>query len=38
MIKSGFFAVEVAAQVLLAAAIGFFVSIVLAVAVLLLAA
>jgi hypothetical protein len=38
MIKTGFFAVELAAQILLAAAIGLFVSIVLAGAVLLLAA
>ena len=37
MIKTGFFAVEFAAQVLLAAAIGLSVSIVLAGAVLLLA-
>ena len=38
MIKTGFFAAELAAQVLLALAIGFAVSIVLAGAVLLLAA
>ena len=38
MVKIGFFAVELAAQVLLAGAIGLFVSIVLACAVLLLAA
>jgi hypothetical protein len=37
MIKTTFFAVELAAQVLLAAAIGLFVSIVLACVVLLLA-
>jgi hypothetical protein len=38
MIKTGFFAVELAAQILLAAATGLFVSIVLAAVVLLLAA
>ena len=38
MIKTGFFAVELAAQILLAMAIGFSVSIVLSGAVLLLAA
>ena len=38
MIKTGFFAVALAAQVLLAASIGLFVSIVLAGAVLFLAA
>lgn len=38
MIKTGFFAVELAAQILLAMAIGFSVSIVLAGVVLLLAA
>ena len=38
MIKTGFFAVELAAQILLASAIGLFVSIVLACVVLLLAA
>jgi hypothetical protein len=38
MIKTGFFAVELAAPILLAASIGLFVSIVLAGAVLLLAA
>jgi len=38
MLKTGYFAVEIAAQILLAAAIGLFVSIVLAGVVLLLAA
>ena len=38
MIKTGFFAVELAAQILLAAATGLLVSIVLAAVVLLLAA
>ncbi len=38
MIKTGFFAAELATQILLASAIGLFVSIVLACVVLLLAA
>ena len=38
MIKTGFLAVEIATQVLLAASIGLFVSVVLAGAVLLIAA
>jgi hypothetical protein len=38
MIKTGFFAVEIATQVLLAASIGLFVSVMLAGAVLLIAA
>jgi hypothetical protein len=38
MIKAGFFAVEIATQILLATSIGLFVSVVLAGAVLLLAA